>query len=162
MFDKFNNSFITDIIDKISNEPIVNSTPSNLIKVDSIDSTIQLTPEQSGTTFMVSPGTYTISLPNNTAHTITPGLFYRFVLIDGQESGNTITIFQDDENLNGTLLQSGQNSNTSSYYTLNGNNRIYFREIAKHGDYYEIHSLSADFWLVKGFSSYYGGLFIII
>ena len=162
MANNFNDSFITNIIDNISKEPIVSTqSASNLINIETIDTDIQITPDQSGTTFMVLPGSYTITLPYNIDFTITPGLFYRFVLIENQDINNIITINQPDNNYNGTLIQPGLSDNESSYFNISnsGQPNLYFFESAKRGDFYEIQALSNNFWLVKGFGSHSSSLF---
>jgi|LakMenEpi02Apr12_1017379.scaffolds.fasta_scaffold07282_1 hypothetical protein len=158
----FNRDFITDTIEKITNESIV-STPyiPKFIKVGTITGAISFTPEETGTTFMVSSGTYTISLPNTNDFTITPGLFYRFILVEDQTAGETITINQFNNACYGTLLQAGSTSDEPSYKQLNGNANFTFLESAKQGDYYEFEALASNFWLVKGFSTQSNGLFTV-
>jgi|688.fasta_scaffold649834_2 hypothetical protein len=139
------------------------STTTNLpLNVVTITGTYTVTPEQSGTTFLVnaSSGNYTIYLPSQTD--LAPGIKYRFI---SKVNGHLIHIMQQTptSHIAGMLFREFSNDSDTQFDNIDitNNPSILFINIpANPGDYIEFTVLPSGILSVYAFSGVSEGLYL--
>ncbi len=139
------------------------STTTNLpLNVITITGTYTVTPEQSGTTFLVdaSSGNYTINLPSQTD--LTPGIKYRFI---SKVNGHLIHIMQQTptSHITGMLFREDTSDSNTQFDNIDiiGSTTILFiNNPANPGDYIEFTVLPSGILSVYAFSGVSNGLYL--